>query len=164
MLIDINYIRNHKKLSTMKQFILGACMVLAIFSTSAQDQQSTALKPEEMAVKRVDKLKCILELNSMQQEIIQQAMVLKLTKSKEIREQNAGNPEAMKQAMEPVRLAFVNTMKSTLSEEQFNKWKSLQAEKIQHRKNKMQQAKVNREQPKQLKHGTVEPKQTLEDK
>ena len=148
----------------MKHFILGACMALAIFRTSAQNQQSKTLKPEEMAVKRVEKLKCTLDLNSKQQEIIQQAMVLKLTKAKEIREQNACNPEAMKQDMEPVRVAFVNTMKSTLTEEQFNKWTSLQAEKMQNRKNRMQQVKVNREQPKQLKHGTVEPKQTLEDK
>ena len=109
----------------MKKLILAAWITVIGFGVTAQEQVKQQKTPEELATKRVSRLKTELVLSASQEEVIKAALVTKMTKAKEVREKYAGDQEALKNAMEPIRTDFQNTMKTNLTEEQYAKWKEM---------------------------------------
>jgi len=120
----------------MKKLILGAWIAVLGFGATAQEQERKQKTPEEMATWRVERLKTELDLNAAQEETVKTAMVTKMNKAKEVREKHSGDKEAMKTAMEPIRAEFKTTMKTTLTEAQFEKWTEMHKKRTHHSKHK----------------------------
>jgi hypothetical protein len=145
----------------MRKLILGVWIALFAFCANAQEQERTQKTPEEMATWRVERLKSKLALNATQEEAVKTAMVTKITKAKEVREKHAGDKMAMKTAMEPIKTEFQNTMKSTLTQEQFTKWTEMREKRAEHVKHKKAAKQHMHHKEKHQKH---EQKQNLEEK
>ena len=145
----------------MKKLILGALIAVFVFGAHAQDQERTQKTPEEIATFRVEQLKKKIALSETQVASVKTAMVSSITKTREVREKFAGDREAMKNAMQPIRTEFQNSMKATLTQEQFQQWTEI-------RKKKMAQAKQKKADKPHMhqkeKHENKEQKQLLEEK
>ena len=152
----------------MKKLILGAWMAVMAFSINAQEQERSKKSPEEIAKMRVERMKTSLDLNTEQETTITNALLTKMSKSKTIREENSGDREAMKTAMKPVKREFHQTMKNTLSEEQYTKWKEMHSSKRSHKKGHAKRGEHKKskdcKEGKHKKTQETEKKQMLEDK
>lgn len=119
--------------------MIGALMSVMAIGTFAQKQDRVQKSPEEMAAMRAERMKTELALSDEQTTKVASAILVKMTKSKELRTKYAEDKEALKKEMRPVHQAFRTTMKEILTEEQFAKW---QENKKKERKNKSPEEKA----------------------
>lgn len=130
----------------MKRIMIGVLMSVMAMSTYAQTQERVQKSPEELAALRAERLKISLELTDDQTKKVESALLLKMTKSKEIRAKYPEDRDAAKKEMRPIQQQFKATMKEILTEEQYLKWQEMK--KKHHKKGNYDKSKRPSEKPK----------------
>ncbi len=132
----------------MKKLVMGALMSIFALSTFAQTQERVQKSPEELAALRAERLKTSLELTDDQTKKVESALLLKMTKSKEVRAKYPEDKEAAKKEMLPIHQQFKASMKEILTEEQFVKWQEMKKKHHKKGKGKYDKSKRPSEKPK----------------
>jgi hypothetical protein len=109
----------------MKKLLVGALMSIMALSTFAQTTEREHKSPQEKAALRAEKMKTQLGLTDEQTKKVETAILVKMTKAKEIRTKHAEDKEAIRKEMLPVNEQFKATMKEILTAEQYAQWQEM---------------------------------------
>ncbi len=150
------------KFNIMKKVVLALLLMVGAVTFAQQGERKPKLSPEEMADKRVEKLKSELQLNENQVAQLRDLTKKQMETRKVFQEERKAKKEAAqrdrkelmqqaKQRMDEERKANDEAMKKILTEEQYKKWVSIREEKIEQAKERKQERKAENRKPKMKK-------------
>jgi protein CpxP len=144
----------------MKKLFIAAMLFVGVASFAQDMDQKPAreprekMTPEQRSEKQLQKLTTELSLDANQQAQVKQLLAERSAKAEKFREARKANKDsnvkptaeekaAFKKQMEDEVASNDAKMKSILKEEQYTKWKTLQAEKKDKIKDKMKERREN---------------------
>ena len=102
---------------------------LAIIASCSQSQDRPAFgrdggnfNPEDMAKQRAARVSEALELNEQQTTDLEKLYLKYMEKQRELREENSGDRDAMRESMQKIATQQEEEMKTLFTEEQWTKW------------------------------------------
>lgn len=116
-----------------KFFFLGLCLLFYANLSYAQPPGGADMTPEERAQRQTDQMVETLALSDAQKEKIYEVNLKYVNKMREARKEKDGDWTAMRETMIALRTEAQEELNKYLTDEQSQKWESVQAERREKR-------------------------------